>query len=69
MSADTFCNLCNAGNATPLGRLGHREHFKCRACGSLFSRSAQPPQVTAAEKAAPRRFTGEPPTGFGDLTT
>lgn len=34
-----FCPACNAEAARYLGQLGRRLHYKCTACGWLFSKA------------------------------
>jgi len=36
-----MCQLCG-GELEVLGRLGRKEHVRCRNCGMMFSRDAEP---------------------------
>jgi tRNA(Ile2) C34 agmatinyltransferase TiaS len=35
-----FCPVCDAESA-PMGQLGNRLHYRCRACGMMWSTSAE----------------------------
>lgn len=37
----TKCPMCNEKNA-PLGALGRTSHYRCRACGWMYSKTAKP---------------------------
>lgn len=40
-----YCPICDAPNH-PLGRLGHRTHYRCRQCGWMWSIDEDPPDYT-----------------------
>lgn len=38
------CPQCDAAN-TPMGSLGRTNHYRCRACGWMYSQTRKPPQT------------------------
>jgi hypothetical protein len=57
-NAPLACPACGSDNATYLGRLGRREHYRCRACGMDFSREEADPKLDSFAEEIRRMLGG-----------